>query len=147
MDNLEPIPVSQADKDFEQFVCSACHNLRESLRGMRLRAEAEPGSPIEDQIHAMESILDGMVEYSVVCVGESRHARVEMTSVLSQVLLHLDKQIQESGAVVTHDPLPAVMGDPGQLATVLRHLLENAIKFRGSRTAVGVVRPRQRAGY
>jgi light-regulated signal transduction histidine kinase (bacteriophytochrome) len=72
-----------------------------------------------------------MVEYSLVCVDGNAHSRVEMKTVLSQVLLQLDKPIQESAAVVTQDGLPAVMGESGQLAAVLRHLLENAIKFHG----------------
>jgi len=131
MDNLTPTPLEQADQDFEQFICSACHNLRESLREIRLRAELTPGSQIEDQVRAMELLIGGMVEYSVVCAGKNEHSRVEMKNVLSQVLVNLDKQIQESGAVVTLGSLPAVMGDAGQLAAVLRHLLENALRFRG----------------
>jgi light-regulated signal transduction histidine kinase (bacteriophytochrome) len=131
MDNVAPTPIDQGDQEFEQFVCSACHNLRESLREIRLRAELTPGSQIEDQVRAMELLLDGMVEYAVVCAGKGQYSRVEMKGVLSQTLVHLDKQIQESGAVVTLGSLPAVMGDAGQLAAVMRHLLENALRFRG----------------
>jgi signal transduction histidine kinase len=116
---------SPADLEFEQFVCAACHNLRQSLREIRLRAEIAPECKIEDQIQAMEAVLKGMVEYSVACAGESRHSRVEMEGVLSQVLLQLNHE------GITHDPLPTVMGDAGQLATVLRHLLDNALKFHG----------------
>src|SRR5271170_2235708 len=103
MDNFARAPVKQADQDFEQFICSACHNLRELLRDIRLHAELAPDSQIEDQVRAMEALLDGMVEYSVVCASKNEHSRVEMKTVLSQVLVHLDKQIQESGAVVTQD--------------------------------------------
>jgi len=144
MDNFAAMPVEQADQDFERFICSACHNLRELLREIRLRAEPTPGSgsatrsgcagleDIEDQIRAMESVLDGMVEYSIACAGENVHSRIEIPTVLSQVLFQLDKQIQQSAAVITQGPLPMVMGDSSQLATVLRHLLENALKFHGT---------------
>src|ERR1017187_2082068 len=118
MDNFGPITVQQTDKDFEQFIGSACHNLRESLREIRLRAEGQPDGRIEEQIRAMESLLDGMLEYSMVCAAAREHSRIDMKAVLSQVLLQLDKQIQESAAMLTQDPLPAVMGDSGQLATV-----------------------------
>ncbi len=131
MDKITSAPVEQSDREFEQFICAACHDLRESLREIRLRAELGPGGDIEDQIRAMELLLDGMMEYSSVCAVENSHARVEMEGVLSQVLVQLDMQIQESAAVVTHDPLPAVMGDSSELATVLRHLLMNALKFHG----------------
>jgi light-regulated signal transduction histidine kinase (bacteriophytochrome) len=130
MDNFAPTPIEQSDQNLEQFICSACHNLREPLREIRLRAEGAPDCEIEEPVRAMEAVLDGMMEYSVACGAKDQHSRVEMKSVLAQVLVQLDKKIQESGAVVTLGSLPAVMGAAGQLATILRHLLENAIRFR-----------------
>jgi signal transduction histidine kinase len=117
---------SLTDQEFEQFVCAACHNLRQSLRAIRLLSETVADRGIENQIQAMESVLSGMVEYSLACSGETVVARVEMEDVLQQVLVPLDKSL------VTHNPLPAVLGDAVQLATVLRHLLDNAVKFHGT---------------
>lgn len=131
MDNFAPPRVEQADKDFEQFVASACHDLHQSLRELRLRAEAAPDIQLEEPIQAIESVLDGMLEYAGACASNLPHSRVEMRNVLDQVLVHLDQQVQESGAIVTNDPLPAVMGDAGQIAAILRHLFKNVLKFRG----------------
>ena len=39
--------------------------------------------------------------------------------------------MEESGAVIAHDPLPMVMADPQQLGQLFQNLLTNAIKFRG----------------
>jgi light-regulated signal transduction histidine kinase (bacteriophytochrome) len=50
---------------------------------------------------------------------------------LSQVLLSLSAAIQESGAVVTHDPLPDVWIESHSLILVLQNLIANAIKYRG----------------
>ena len=142
MDNFTTAPIEQADKNFEQFICAACHNLRESLREIRLRGELASGNGrangegIEDQIRAMELLVDGMLEYSGVCATGNQCSRVEIERVLSQVLVHLEKQIHSSGALVTHDPLPVVMGDSHQLATLLRHLIENALKFHGDTAPV-----------
>jgi len=121
---------SYTGQDFEQFVCAACHNLRQSLRSIRLLSESVPDSGIENEVQAMESVLSGMVEYSLACSGETVLARVQMEDVLQQVLVPLDKNL------ITHNPLPPVLGDAAQLATVLRHLLDNAIKFHGTQIHV-----------
>jgi signal transduction histidine kinase len=118
--------ISQADRDLEQFVCAACHNLRQSLRNLRLLTEESPNPGIEEQIRDMESTLKGMVEYSVACVSESRIGPAEMESVL----------LQTGCGGIAHDPLPIVMGDASQLVTVLRHLIQNARKFGGTEVHV-----------
>ena len=48
------------------------------------------------------------------------------------MLLFKDKLVAERNAIVTHDPLPAVMGDFEILTKVLRHLIRNAIQYCGS---------------
>jgi light-regulated signal transduction histidine kinase (bacteriophytochrome) len=40
--------------------------------------------------------------------------------------------IQESGAVVTYDPLPTVRADETQLVQLFQNLVGNAIKYRGA---------------
>ena len=52
-----------------------------------------------------------------------------MDAVLCQALLSTDKQIAERSAIVTHDLLPAVMGDFEVLTKVLHHLIRNAIEY------------------
>lgn len=49
---------------------------------------------------------------------------------LAQALRQLSETIEDSGAVVTHDPLPAVRGDASLLVQLLQNLLGNAVKFR-----------------
>jgi chemotaxis family two-component system sensor kinase Cph1 len=47
---------------------------------------------------------------------------------------NLELAIQESGAVVTHTPLPTITGDAVQLVQLFQNLIGNAIKFRGEAT-------------
>src|SRR5208337_2991654 len=42
----------------------------------------------------------------------------------------LHSAIAETEAVITHDPLPIILGDGGQLLQVFQNLIGNAIKFR-----------------
>jgi light-regulated signal transduction histidine kinase (bacteriophytochrome) len=77
----------------------------------------------------MESLLADMVDYWAIAGGDRRASRTDMEAVLSQALLYTDKQILEQGAIVTHDAMPAVMGNFDVLAKVLRHLIRNAIGY------------------
>ena len=80
----------------------------------------------------MQSLLTDMVEYWATDPAGSQMCRTDMEAALRQALLVTDKQLKEAGATVTHDPLPAVSGQFEILTKVLRHLIENAIKFRGA---------------
>jgi light-regulated signal transduction histidine kinase (bacteriophytochrome) len=49
---------------------------------------------------------------------------------LEQAIINLRGAIQESGALVTHDPLPPVMADERQLIQLFQNLVGNAIKYQ-----------------
>jgi light-regulated signal transduction histidine kinase (bacteriophytochrome) len=51
---------------------------------------------------------------------------------LQGALHNLRAAIEESGAVVTHDLLPAMTTDDAQLSQVFQNLIGNAIKYRGT---------------
>ena len=134
------------EAEFEEFVSMAAHNLRESLREVasfaQLMAETYAGrldsdagvflDRIQEAAARMQSLLGGVVDYWAAGAGGGQPSRTDMEAALSQALLSADKRISERGAIVTHDPLPAVTGDFDILTKVLRHLIENAIEYRGA---------------
>jgi chemotaxis family two-component system sensor kinase Cph1 len=138
--------LEQAAVDFEAFVAIAAHNLRESLRVVgsyaQLMAETYSGrldsdadshlSTIRDGVRTMQSLLTDVVEYWVTDTVDSQTGPTDMEAALRQALLVTDNELREAGATVTHDPLPLVTGQFEILTKVLRHLIGNAIKFRGA---------------
>jgi light-regulated signal transduction histidine kinase (bacteriophytochrome) len=56
---------------------------------------------------------------------------VESVESLDQALRNLTHTIEDSGAVITHDELPAVMADETQLTQLFQNLVGNAIKYQG----------------
>jgi len=79
----------------------------------------------------MRDLIEGLLAYSR---AGSRPRAVRMTdceTILEHTLANLRVAIAESGAVVTRDPLPAVVGDDVLLGQLFDNLLRNAIKFRG----------------
>jgi light-regulated signal transduction histidine kinase (bacteriophytochrome) len=135
--------LDRANAAFEEFVSTAAHNLRESLREVasfsQLLAETaagrlDPGAGefldrILEGAARMQSLLTGMVDYWAADAADRKTVRTDMEAVLRQALLCADKQIAGRGAVITHGPLPAVMGDFELLTTALRHLIVNAIEY------------------
>ena len=55
----------------------------------------------------------------------------DIESTLDIVLLNLQASIADNNAVVTHDKLPVVVADGGQLVQLFQNLIGNAIKFHG----------------
>ena len=48
--------------------------------------------------------------------------------------MNLRGAIEDSGALVTHDPLPHVLADETQLVQLFQNLVGNAIKYQKSGT-------------
>jgi light-regulated signal transduction histidine kinase (bacteriophytochrome) len=53
---------------------------------------------------------------------------------LQQALINLGGVIEDSGALVTHDRLPAVLADETQLIQLFQNLVGNAIKYQNPGT-------------
>jgi chemotaxis family two-component system sensor kinase Cph1 len=94
-------------------------------------AETDAGAYLDrsrEGVARAQSLLGEIVEYWGT-TGGRQFSRTDMEAVLRQALLSADKPIAERNAIVTHDPLPAVMGDFETLTKVLRHLIGNAIEY------------------
>jgi hypothetical protein len=78
----------------------------------------------------MRAMIDALLDLSRVKTRGRPFEPVDTEEILDRTLRVLARVIQESGAEVTHDPLPTVMGDAAQLTQVFQNLIANAIKFR-----------------
>ena len=80
----------------------------------------------------MQGLIDDLLAYSRAGRGETTEP-TDVGAVLDGVLKTLTVSIEESGAVITHDPLPTITSNPVELTQVFQNLIGNAIKFRGQR--------------
>lgn len=152
--------LDRAGANFEEFVSLAAHNLRESLRDVvsfgEILAEEYRGrldstadlylTRIQAGAGTMQSLLVDVVNYWAIDTGRQPPSRTEMEAVLRQALLSTERDIEEKNATVTHDPLPAVMGDSEALTRVLQHLIGNAMRFCGASPRIHISAERQDIG-
>jgi chemotaxis family two-component system sensor kinase Cph1 len=83
----------------------------------------------------IEALLKGILNYWESTEREGdRLSPVDCNHVLSQTLSGLKLSIQESGAIVTFDPLPTVAAKEVMLTQLFQNLISNSIKYRGEAT-------------
>ena len=137
--------LARSNADLEQFASAAAHDLQEPLRTVtsyvqllakRYRGRLDPDADefIEfavDGVARMRALIHDLLAYSRVGTVGLRLEPTDCERVLERALANLQASIEESGAVVTHEPLPAVDADGAQLVQLFQNLIGNAIKFRG----------------
>lgn len=84
-----------------------------------------------DGAKRMQRLLNDLLAYSRVTTRAKPLEPTDCESVLTQTLDNLRLTIEDTGAVITHDPLPTVLADETQLIQLFQNLLGNAIKFHG----------------
>ena len=85
-----------------------------------------------DGCNRMQGLIQDLLTYSRAGTSGRKLREVSCEGGLTHGLANLRGTIQESGAVVTHDSLPAITTDQTQLAQVFQNLVGNAIKYRSA---------------
>jgi PAS domain S-box-containing protein len=135
--------LARSNAELEQFAYAASHDLQEPLRtiigatqvlaqdyGEKLVTEARQWLEFAtDGAKRMQELLNALLDYARVSAPR-RFELVDCEKVYAAAISNLGIAIAESGATITHGPLPMVMGDGIQLIQLLQNLLANAIRFR-----------------
>jgi PAS domain S-box-containing protein len=142
LQNVEEL--NRSNKELEQFAYIASHDLQESLRMVasytqllsrrykgRLDSDADEFIAFAvDGASRMQRLIQDLLAYSRVGTKGRDLVDVSSEEALQEALLNLRGAIEESGALVTHDPLPGVLADEMQLIQLFQNLVGNAIKYQ-----------------
>jgi signal transduction histidine kinase len=136
--------LERSNRDLEQFAYVASHDLQEPLRkvaSFTQLLQKRYGGQLDDRAdqyiafavdgaHRMQRLIQDLLAFSRVGRSGDAPQDVDLETVLEQVLHDLGERVADTGAEVTHEPLPVVRGERALLATLLLNVVGNALKFR-----------------
>ena len=135
--------LKRSNEELGQFAYIASHDLQEPLRMVasytqllsrrykgQLDADADEFIDYAvDGAARMQRLIEDLLAYSRIGTKGKDLSETSAEDALTDALLNLRGSIEESGAVVTHDPLPEVMADATQLSQLFQNLVGNGVKY------------------
>jgi len=137
------IELERQNKELEQFVYIASHDLREPLRTVKsfteLLQEDYKGKLDENAekyvqfisqgANRMSALIDGLLQYSRLN-RDKEMTIVDCNALIKAVLDDLSTSVTETHAILDIGELPKLKGYETDLRLLFQNLLTNAIKFR-----------------
>ena len=138
--------LNRSNEELEQFAYIASHDLQEPLRMVasytqllakkyqgKLDADADEFIAFAvDGANRMQRLIQDLLAYSRIGTKRQELHDTSSEEALEQAIANLRGAIEESGALVTHDPLPTVRADQMQLVQLFQNLVGNAIKYHSA---------------
>ena len=138
----------RSNTDLEHFAYAASHDLQEPLRAVAgfssmlskrsmERLDDEDQRLISRVVGAaarMQDLLNDLLSYSRIARDVSTFAPVDSEALIHRELENLRVAIEETGAVVTWDPLPTLTANAALLGQVFGNLIGNAVKYHRDET-------------
>ncbi|WP_066425758.1 ATP-binding protein [Anabaena sp. 4-3] len=136
--------LERSNAELKKFAYVASHDLQEPLNQvanyvqlLEMRYEDELDEDAKEFINfavegvsLMQTLIDDVLAYSKVDTQAIAFQLTDVEKALERALSNLRQRIIETGATITHDPLPSVMAGSTQLMQLFQNLIANAIKFR-----------------
>ncbi len=136
--------LERSNQELGHFAYVASHDLQEPLRMVasyvqllkkRYKGKLDDDADefigfAVDGAKRMQGLINDLLTYSRVGTKGKPFEPTNSETIFKQATDNLKIAIEESAAVITHEPLPTVMADGSQLSQLLQNLIGNGIKFK-----------------
>jgi PAS domain S-box-containing protein len=137
--------LERKNQELERFAGVIAHDLQQPLANVHGLCQLlcdQQGAPANGEewirrdilgsLERMRGLIQSLLNYARLGAFQAPFAPVDCEAALGHALANLQLAAAQSGAIVTHDPLPTVSGDAAQLMQLFQNLVGNAIKYRGT---------------
>ena len=135
--------LKRSNNELQQFAYVASHDLQEPLRTIssftqllerryKEKLDHDADEFIEYVVEAaqrMQKMILDLLEYSRIMTTGGNFMKIDSNEALDGALFYLKCLIEECNVEITHDKLPIIIADQGQLTKVFQNLISNSIKF------------------
>jgi len=132
------------NKELEQFVYAASHDLKEPLRKIHFYNDfillddsnglsAKSKDYLSRSVNAanrMKQLIDDLLGYSRATSSSENYETVDLNKVVNEVIQVQKEELDRVSGSISADKLPVIQGIPFQLKQLLSNLVENCIKYK-----------------
>ncbi len=136
--------LTESNMALEKFAYVASHDLQEPLRTIGAFTQliarrygatlGDDANKLLEQVvsatRRMSAMIQDLLDYARVQTEVDRPSSVSLDQDLETAVTLLQGAIDECKATVTHDPLPTLQADQGQMVRLFQNLVSNSIKYR-----------------
>jgi PAS domain S-box-containing protein len=132
------------NRELEQFVYAASHDLKEPLRKFLLYNNYiadNPANQLDDKsreylnrslkaAERMKNLIEDLLMYSRATINIGKYEEVDLNKIIEEVILSHKEEIGEEKGKVIAEKLPIVRGVPFQLKQLFFNLINNSFKYK-----------------
>lgn len=140
--------LEEKNKELEQFVSHATHDIKEPLRSIAIGSEillkkhqknldAEAIKMLEFMLASakrFEHIIADLKNFTKADSGKLHFENINLNQLLQNVLQNHHILIEATKAKIIIGKLPEINSDAKKLQLVIDHLIQNALKYKGNNT-------------